>query len=80
MKRLSIADQPLGNGEAAPPRTHRLLTLEEAAGELRLDMTSSSPARMVRKMILRGELVGVKVGGHWLVHRESLDRYIEGRA
>jgi excisionase family DNA binding protein len=40
--------------------------------------TLACSSEHVRREITRGNLVGVRVGTHWRVTSESLDRYIGG--
>lgn len=47
-----------------------VLTLDEAAAFLRLHRET------VRRLLQRGVLPGVKVGGTWRIHRRDLEEYL----
>jgi excisionase family DNA binding protein len=57
--------------KTAKPIGDRLLTLEEAAGVLRLN------PRTVRRYVQRGEIEARIIGGRWRFRRAALDTFFE---
>jgi excisionase family DNA binding protein len=47
-----------------------VLTINEVAAILRLHSTT------VYRLVRRGEIPGIKIGGHWRVNRASLDSFL----
>ena len=56
-----------------------LMTIDEAAKQLRLDAVSKEPKRTIRAMVRRGELRSVMVGRWTMITRESVDRFTSAR-
>lgn len=48
----------------------RVLTINEVAEMLRMHSTT------VYRLVKRGEIPGIKIGGHWRVTRASLDSFL----
>lgn len=49
-----------------------ILTVNEAADYLRVHRNTIS------LLLQRGELPGAKIGGHWRIHKPTLDKFLMG--